>query len=424
MQTDRWGVAMTAPDGAHLDPFDDAVRSLCLMRGQPSAVLDQLSQAHRDWALVEIFRTYLDLYAQTAEGNDLANDRLIELEGAKSTWGEREQVHHAAALSWMAGDLGDALSVLGGWITDEPRDLLALRVAQDLAFFLGDQHQLLALPQGALSSWAPDKPERGLVLGMAAFGFEERGEFREAETLARAALAFDPTDAWSTHALAHVMEMEGRAMEGVDFLSSSAPNWSPSFFASHNWWHLALFLLELDDTDGAIELLLGPISAPGSEVWFEIVNQASLLWRLALVGADPGPPSPDLLRILAERSEQTLSVFNALHAVAALSLGHQADAVESILRSFRSQEALGAETLLLEGFAEFGASRFEEAARLLTTARSGATSIGGSNAQRDLIDQTLLLATARSNGPRAVVDELIAAHSTRWSAATTARLTH
>ena len=423
MQTDRWGVVMAAPPGAALDPFDDAVRSLCLMRGQPSSVLDQLSKAHGDWALVEIFRAYLDLYAQTAEGNELAGERLLLLGEDRSTWGERERAHHAAALAWGAGDLVDALNLLGEWVTVEPRDLLALRVTQDLAFFLGDQDALLSLPTRALSSWTPAKSDRGLVLGMAAFGLEEHGQFRDAEELARAALAIDPTDPWSTHALAHVMEMEGRSAEGVDFLRSSAPSWSPSFFASHNWWHLALFLLELDDTDGAIELLHGPISAAGSAVWFEIVNQASLLWRLMLVGADPGPPSPDLLSVLAERSEQTLSVFNALHAVAALSIGGQAEAVESIVRSYRSMTPSGTEALLLEGFAAFGAAEFEVAARSLTVARAGAASIGGSNAQRDLIDQTLLLATVRSGGSRSVVDELIDAHPFRWSQATTAKLT-
>jgi tetratricopeptide (TPR) repeat protein len=423
MRRDRWGVAIAAPTHAPLEPFDDAVRSLCLMRGQPSAVLDDLSREDGTWALVEIFRAYLDLYAQTTDGNELAVERLVTLGDATSSWGERERAHHAAALRWSVGDLDGALALLGGWILIEPHDLLALRVAQDLAFFLGDQEALLALPDGARAAWSLDVRERGLVLGMTAFGFEEQGQFREAEELARTALAIDPTDAWSTHALAHVMEMEGRSQEGADFLRSSTSSWSPSFFASHNWWHLALFLLELDDTDGAIELLLGPISAPGSTVWFEIVNQASLLWRLALVDADPGPPSPELLGVLTERSDQTLSVFNALHAVAALSLGGRTDAVESIIRSYRSKEAHGIETLLLEGFAEFGAARFEPAARSLTAARSGATAIGGSNAQRDLIDQTLLLATVRSNGPLSVIDDLIASHPQRWSAATTARLT-
>ena len=423
MGEDRWGVSLSAPDGADAVMFDDAVMSLCLMRGQPSAELEELSRKAGDWAMVRVFQAYFDLYAQTAEGNLAAAARLGSHADVAGSLDARERFHLDAARLWLAGDLPGALQALGTWLHDEPRDLLALRVAQDLAFFLGDQDALRAVPAQALSAWGEDEIERGLVLGMLAFGLEEQGLYRDAESLARAALDYDPTDPWSTHALAHVMEMEGRADEGVDFLTSSAPSWSPSFFASHNWWHLALFLIELDRTTEAIELLRGPISAAGSDVWFEIVNQASLHWRLWLIGVDAGDPSPGLVTALDDRTSQTLSVFNALHAVAALSLAGRSGSVDAVVAAFEEQPDAQLETRLLRGFAAFGRSEWQDAAKLLATTTAESNGIGGSNAQRDLIYQTLLLALVRCGGSTEMVEELIASHPSRWSPQTTRRLT-
>jgi len=418
---DRWGLASAAPSGDAAAHFDDAVLDLCLMAGQPSSILADLVETESGWTMPHIAFAYLDLYAQTVEGNRSAAGRLDEIDRSGVDWTARERAHAEAARQWHDGRIVGALETLARWLDGAPRDLLALRISQDLAFFTGDRTALLAVPAGALEAWSSSEAGRGIVAGMVAFGLEEQGHYAQAEDRAHEALADNPSDPWAVHAFAHVLEMQGRSDEGADFLRTSAPQWSPSFFASHNWWHLALFRIERDDFAGALDLLRGPIDAMTPTIWFEVVNQVSLRWRLGLLGIDIAL-GPTLVDVLVERADEHLSVFNDLHAVLGLALAGESEAMERVIAGYGPESARPEAGALLRGFADFAAGRYGDAARHLTRAHAMTPSIGGSNAQRDLVDQTLLVATVRSGGPAARVAELVATHPTRWSAGTTERM--
>ena len=56
--------------------------------------------------------------------------------------------------------------------------------------------------------------------------------------------------------MAHVLEMQNRRRDGIAWMTQDPPAWSEgSFFAVHNWWHLALFHLGLDQIDEVLALL-------------------------------------------------------------------------------------------------------------------------------------------------------------------------
>src|SRR3990172_1972925 len=80
----------------------------------------------------------------------------------------------------------------------------------------------------------------------------------------RATVALNKQDGWAVHAVAHVMEMQGRAKEGADFLEAGADGWAPnSMFAFHLWWHKALFHFDANDAASALKLFDEKISAAG-----------------------------------------------------------------------------------------------------------------------------------------------------------------
>jgi tetratricopeptide (TPR) repeat protein len=266
------------------------------------------------------------------------------------------------------------------------------------------------------------------VQGIWAFGLEENGDYRGAETAARNSLARNPEDVWAVHALAHVFEMEGRARAGASFLSSSAPDWEGSFFAVHNWWHLGLYLLELGRPDDALALYHERIRADRSTEWLDIVDAAALLWRLSLYGEDAAAPAAALAADIRDLVDVSVYLFNDWHAVMTFGLAGDHARTCQVLTANRHQArpagrqaAEQAGRRLLEGFAAFSAGRPEVAVDLLIDIRPEAHAVGGSHAQRDVIDLTLIAAAARS-GQAGLVRALVTERTARRpSAAPSAR---
>jgi len=413
-RTDRWGVPLQTGTAAGVPFFDEAVEGLLSLHGEPVAAVEAAVAADDGLVLGHILRAYFSLYRTSAAGVRAAEEILLPLEAAGGTLGEREILHLRAARSWAAGDWDEAAHSLERALLHDSQDLLALKIAQDLYFFLGQTRDLQSVVTRVLRAWPAQKRGWGYVQGLYAFGLEENGDYAQAELFARAALHHNPRDVWATHALAHVFEMEGRVDEGVRFLTESAPNWSSSFFAVHTWWHQALYHLERAEYDAALALYDGSVRGLPSLEWVNLVDAASLLWRLSLCGVDVGPRSAALAADVAQVVDAPTYVFNDWHAVMAFGLAGHLDGEEQLLSENR-RHAIGtnravasrAGLALLEGFASFAAGRFNRAIDLLTDVRSCVHAVGGSNAQRDVVDLTLIVAAARA-GEGGLARQLVA----------------
>ncbi len=401
VRTDLWGAALQGGNQHGVPLFNAAVEGLVSLSGDPVSAANAAVAADDDLVLGHILRAYLHLYAMSADGASNARKVLEDIEGLADI-GEREVLHLRAAHSWASGQWDDATHCLERALLRDSRDLLALKIAQDLYFFLGQSNDILGVVARVLGAWPPERPGWGYLQGMYAFGLEETGDYQQAEIRARAALQKDPRDTWASHALAHVFEMQGRQPEGVAFLDASSRYWSSSFFAIHNWWHYALYHLELGEIDEALSLYDGPIRSARSTEWLDLIDAAALLWRLSLFAHD----LEDRVQPLAADMESVLSdpiyIFNDWHAVMVFGLAGAHALNDRVLTSNRRRTSgtnrLVAEQVgltLLEGFSAFSAGRYERAFDLLTEARRFASAVGGSHAQRDIIDLTLIAAAAR-----------------------------
>jgi tetratricopeptide (TPR) repeat protein len=340
-----------------------------------------------------------------------ALDALAAMEGRLS---QREAMHRAALEAWLDGDLPEAGRRWLALSRAYPRDLLALIAGHQSDFFTGNQALLETRIGEALPHWPEDMPQRGALLGMLAFGLEEQDRHDEALEAAEAALAEDRRDAWAVHAGAHVHEMRQEREAGIAWLRTRAADWAEGdMLAYHNWWHLALFLIAQGEFGQAIALYDERIArGPGAPA-LELVDAAALLWRLSLAGADVASRFAAVAdgwdAILEAPSGAGHYAFNDFHAsLARVGAGRLAGAERHIATlEVRAREPGARGRLLAEvglplvrAVYALGHGERDGAADLLARTIPRAIAFGGSNAQRDILRQTL--EAARAPLPRAV----------------------
>src|SRR4029077_1656101 len=154
-----------------------------------------------------------------------AEESIALVEGACLDPSDHAHRHAAAARAWLEGSPALAVERYDAIVTDRPHDILALALAHALDFRLGRRRAMRERLSRVLRKW--DAAVRGYpsVLAMYAFALEESGEYHRAENLARRSLALEPRNPYAIHVIAHVMEMQGRAPEGLAFLAATEPVW-------------------------------------------------------------------------------------------------------------------------------------------------------------------------------------------------------
>jgi tetratricopeptide (TPR) repeat protein len=82
------------------------------------------------------------------------------------------------------------------------------------------------------------------------------------------------------------MEMESRQSEGIEFFQQTENNWKDSVYKAHNYWHLGLYYIELEQYQEALNVYDKIIGQPKSPL--DLIDASSLLLRLAMENVDVG----------------------------------------------------------------------------------------------------------------------------------------
>lgn len=319
----------------------------------------------------------------------------------------RERQLFAAANAGVGGQWRAACAQWQAALDEHPRDVFALQCAHLFDFYVGDAQALQSRPAHALNHLATADPLRPYVLGMHAFGLEENAHFDQAEAVGREADATSAKVPWATHAVAHVMEMQGRFDDGSRWLRERESTWAEgNGFANHHWWHAALFQLEAMNIPAALALYDQHLGSRHASVTLHRLDGAALLWRLHLLEVDVGSRWRDVAQGWdLSPASAALSVFNDVHALWVLTgLQRFNDAqtlvteVERRLQSGHVTEPADVAQVglpLLRGVLAFGRADFADAVRWLQPLRAPLHRLGGSHAQRDAVSQTLLAAALR-----------------------------
>ena len=414
------GNCLTGANDAALAAYTEGLARFSLFAGDPIASAEATTEAAPGFVMGHVLRAWLFLLSTEAPARIPAQQSWVAAGPLPMT--TQEAGHVRAIGHLLEGRWHRAAHVLEDVAIAHPRDLLALQVGHQLDFFTGHSRMLRDRIARALPYWSPDLPGRHAVLGMLAFGLEEMGDYVAAETSGREAIGLERRDAWARHAVAHVMEMQGRTSDGIAWMRGDIPAWTEdNFFAVHNWWHLALYHLELGEIDEVLRLFDGPIHGARSKVMLDMIDAAALLWRLHLRGVDVGERWQTVADCFAPSAGAGNYAFNDLHAMIAFIGAGRRDLAEEVLAT---QHAAMARTDDNADFTRdvghpaaravqaFGEGKYDEVVSLLRPIRSIAHRFGGSHAQRDVLDLTLIEAAFQAGQhdlARALTAERVAA---------------
>ena len=410
-QHDARGLPVGSTSASARAAVDVALWRMMAFYDTPIADLDGAIAADPGWALPHTMKAGFLLGLTEAS---LLPEAHAHLEAARALTHThspaRERAHLDAVQQILEGRWARACRSWDALLIEHPHDALALQWAQQWDFYRGDVAALRARPARALAEWDEHDPLFAHVLALWAFGLEENNLHAQAEEAGRRAVALDARAPWAIHGVAHVMDAQGRFDDGAAWLRQHQDAWAEgNGFATHLWWHTALFRLEGLDIAGTLRVVDGHLAAEHMQIGLQRVDAASLLWRLHLLGADVAERGA-ALHALHREDEAGHYAFNDVHALLPMLLADELVQTDRWLARC-AERALAADDArrdnhavareigipLARGLIAFARGEHNDSADQLYAARAQAQRLGGSHAQRDVIDQTLLAACARGS---------------------------
>ncbi|KQK13729.1 tetratricopeptide repeat protein 38 isoform X2 [Brachypodium distachyon] len=321
----------------------------------------------------------------------------------KATEYERAVFRTLSALVGEDRDVELAIERHFELLKEFPRDLMSLKRAQLICFYVGRPDTSLKFVQQVL----PENQDQNYIYGMLAFPLLELGRMDEAERAARKGLAINKNDFWSQHNMCHVFQQECRFREATEFMESCSPSWKAcsSFMFTHNWWHVAVCYLEgespirkvLEVYDQNIMKELERSDCEAAEVY---LNALGLLLRLYVRG-EIGPAKERLRTLLDELKNESIwhvEWLLDLLVLWALASMNEIRTAENLLGSLRSrvssmdtkrQQAMQKAFQLAEAVFEYGKGEHKTVFDILGPDFDGLSykMIGASDEQVDVFNE-------------------------------------
>jgi PAS domain S-box-containing protein len=409
---------LTAASSDAAAAYDDTIAAYLAFSPDTGVKLKQLFAADPHMPLAQVVRgSFMNLMGQpplqVKAREALAQARA---QSDRCTW--RERIHIEALSAWCAGELEQAAERWEAILLEHPHDVLALKLASFVYFYLGDAASVRDNAARVLPAWDPGRPGYSYLLGMHAFGLEECGDYEAAERQGRKALALERNDPWAVHAVAHVMEMQDRREEGIAWIAEYEPDWNRcNNFRYHLWWHLALMHLALEQHDEVLALYDRAVFDPQSDEYLDLCNDIALLVRFEMAGIDIGDRWQQLAaKVQRQRSGRVLAFIDA-HYVIAIAAAEGPASAQSMVADLRRYAAAEKSTMarvtaavgvpLAEAMVAYRGGDHARCVAKLYPIRRSLPRLGGSHAQRDLFAQLLIDAAMRS-GQVSVARALIA----------------
>ena len=407
MLRDRFGNIITGASADAIDAFDIYGEDW-LGYGTRIAQIFDAADGSPGSAYLNAHAAAAHMGLEAAAGFRAAEPYLARAKAAAKDATAREQCFVEAVDAWSRGAPQRAIDLHRHMAREWPEDLVAAKWGQYFAFNLGDADSMLSIAEAVL----PTHENIPQAHGMHAFGLEQCHRLTEAEAAGRKAVLLHRGEAWAHHAVAHVMETQGRVNEGIAWLEDHSDTWEDRsiFMRGHNWWHVAVFKLDLEDYNGVLDIYDQRLWGVWPEFSQEQIGAISMLWRLEMRGIDVGDRWTPVAEKVAERELEHLQPFLDLHYIFALARAGRSDQVDAFLDSMARHTAALDDRLApvwrnialpaAKAIAHYASDRSDHAYPLMKEVVPHLQAIGGSHAQRDVFVQTWIDVLMKTKRPQ------------------------
>ena len=403
---DRFDLPLTCAAPATVEDYVAAVDLLLGANIGAEELLDRAIAADPEFALAHIARArLLQLRAHIPEAKEAAARAQSLCESVTP----RERRHVEAITLTINGAATEALAMVRTHAAEYPRDALPLSLALGVFGLLGfsgrrDHHEAqLAL----LEELAPHWGEDWWFLGYLGWAYIETGEVAKGTRLVELSLAGNPRNAHAAHQRVHGFFESGDAAGGADFVG----NWLKGYDRAgqlhcHLSWHLALFEFALGNNERARAVYLDGIRPAVAQAapMLVLADAASFLWRWRFYERSP-PLDDEWAEVVAHAQRhfpRASLAFADLHAALAEAATGDEAGVQRRVAGLQSLDRDGrlppgeVAPALAAGAAALCRGDNAEAARMLEAALVDLPRIGGSHAQREVFEDSLIIAYLRS----------------------------
>ena len=307
----------------------------------------------------------------------------------------REQ-SHIGAMAQLITMQPEAYAAIRAHVADHPRDALLAQTCSSIFGLIGFSGQpgreaeLLAFNAGLLPHYGDDD---WWCLSQYAFALCETGRIDMADRYIDRSLALCPENANGAHIRSHVWYEAGEVDAGRRYLADWLSGYDRSaMLHGHLSWHVALWALEQGDSAQMWDIVDADVS-PGAAEGLPInvlTDTASILYRAALAGEEVAPARwQRVSEYAAQFFPKCGNAFIDTHAALAHAM---AGATEPLQRIIDTPAGPAADLVpdLARACRAITAGRWTMAETHLTAAMSDHARLGGSRAQRDLLEHALL----------------------------------
>lgn len=415
MFKDAHGLLTTAASAQAVHAYDYALIGYLSYRADTPQRLAAVFEADAEFGMAHCLKGYFAMLSYKQSAVPIAEAAAADAQRFMHNATPREQAHLAALRHWIDGGPDRATAVWEAIVREHPHDILAFRLAHFVNFWLGRPDLMLASVLGVERHWSDDLPGYNAILDCRCFAHEECGYYTEAEAAGREAIDRDPGDLWAAHGVAHVLEMQGRRGEGIAWIDNLCGNWEEANNLRHHlWWHAAMFHLERGETtqvlalyDGAFRNLASKLCEAQPDLYIDVQNAASMLFRLQRHGVEVGNRWDELADKAEARIGDCLSVFTLPHWMMALGAAGRYDAAHRMLETMRDFAQRPGSTAALvgryaiplcEAALAHAKGDYPRAVAVMRPVLGGMYRLGGSHAQQDVLEQLFLDAAMKADG--------------------------